>query len=234
MKYNGIQLSEDATFFTYNGKKLFGKTFKQALKFHAEGLAPVCNETGWFHINMQGQPAYEERYTRTFGYYFRRAAVVQNNAWFHIDINGKRAYNQAFAWCGNYQENVCTVRDFNGNYFHIDKHGHKIYSPKYKYAGDYKEGVAAVMLPNKRFKHIDKQGNNLNGKLFSGLGVFHKSYATAKDEKGWFHIDKQGNSLYNERYQTIEPFYNGFALVETLDNKKQLIDETGLRIKKLF
>ncbi len=59
------------------------------------------------------------------------------------------------------------------------------------------------------------------------MGIFHKSYATAKDKKGWFHIDKNGNSIYNERYLMIEPFYNGFSLIETFKNKKQIIDEKG-------
>jgi hypothetical protein len=47
-----------------------------------------------------------------------------------------------------------------------------------------------------------------------------KTFATAKDNNGWFHIDKQGNEVYKNRYLTIEPFYNGFALVTTFDNEK--------------
>ena len=111
---------------------------------------------------------------------------------------------------------------------HFKKHvSTEIYSEKYKYAGDYKDGFAVVKLENGLCKHIGKQGNNLNGKLFLDLGIFHKSYATAKDEKGWFHIDKNGNTLYNERYLLIEPFYNGFALVETFENRKLIINEKG-------
>jgi hypothetical protein len=230
MNYKEIKLSDCGTFFTKNGQKLFDKTFKEVLKFHAEGLAPVCDETGWYHINLQGEAIYKERYDRVFGYYFKKASVIKENKWFHIDTQGKRVYKNDFAWCGNYQENLCTVRDFDNNYYHIDKYGHKIYSEKYRYAGDFKDGFAVVKLENGLCKHIDKLGKDLNGKLFVDLGVFHKSYATAKDEKGWFHIDKNGNSLYNERYLLIEPFYNGFALVETFKNKKLIINETGKKI----
>jgi hypothetical protein len=230
MKYNEIKISKDETFFVYKSEKLFGKEFKQVLKFHAEELAPVCDETGWYHINLQGEAIYKERYDRIFGYYFERASVIKNGNWFHLDKQGNRIYKNNFAWSGNYQENICTVRDFNDKYFHIDDFGNEIYKPKYRYAGDFKDGFAVVKQENGLYKHIDKQGNDINEKLFVDLGVFHKSYATAKDKKGWFHIDKNGNCLYNERYSLIEPFYNGFALVETFENRKLIINETGKEI----
>ena len=234
MNYNEIEISNDETHFIYNGKKLFDKEFKQVLKFHAEGLAPVCDETGWYHINLQGEASYKQRYERVFGYYFEKATVVKNGKWFHIDKQGNRIYRHNFAWCGNFQENICTVRDFEKNYYHIDSKGSRIYSEKYKYAGDFKDGFAVVRLKTGLCKHIDKQGSNLNSKLFVDLGVFHKSFATAKDKKGWFHIDKNGDELYNDRYLAIEPFYNGFSLVETFENKRQIIDENGNVILCLF
>ena len=233
MKYNEIKISKDETHFIYDGKKLFDKNFKQVLKFHAEGLAPVCDETGWYHINMQGNVVYKERYDRAFGYYFEKATVIKNNKWFHIDIYGNKIYNKKFAWCGNFQENICTVRDFDNKYFHIDKNGNEIYPEKYRYAGDFKDGFAVVKLKNGLCKHLDKQGKALNNKLFVDLGVFHKSFATAKDKNGWFHIDRNGNGLYKERYLMIEPFYNGYALVENFKNKKLIIDETGKGIIKI-
>ena len=233
MKYNKIKISEDETHFIYNGKKLFDKDFKQVLKFHAEGLAPVCDETGWYHIDMQGNAIYKERYDRAFGYYFEKATVIKNNEWFHIDIHGNKIYNRKFAWCGNFQENICTVRDFDNKYFHIDGNGNEIYLEKYRYAGDFKDGFAVVKLENGLCKHIDKKGKALNDNFFVDLGVFHKSFATAKDKNGWFHIDKNGNELYSERYLMVEPFYNGYALVENFENKKLIIDETGKGIIKI-
>lgn len=227
MKYNEIKISEDETHFIYNGKKLFNKTFKQILKFHKEGLAPVCDETGWYHINLQGKAVYNERYDRTFGYYFERSAIIKNNKCHHVDTQGNRVYKKSFAWCGNYQEKLCTVRDFEGNYFHLNILGKRAYNENYIYAGDFKDGYAAVRLQNGLYKHIDCNDKDLNGKLFKDLGVFHKNFATARDEYGWFHIDKKGKELYTQRYLIIEPFYNGFALVEDFENRKLVIDEAG-------
>jgi len=227
MNWQEVQVSTDRTHFLYQDKPIFDKKFLEVLEFHAPGFAPVKDESGAYHIDSNGDPLYAERYTRTFGFYCNRAAVVQGKDWFHINEKGKRVYAQSFAWIGNFQENFCTVRDFENHYFHIDLYGNRIYTEKYRYAGDFKDGIACVKLENGLFTHIDTKGKFLHGKFFQDLGVFHKGFATAKDEKGWFHIDKQGNALYPERYLLLEPFYNGFALATSFDNEKFIIDEMG-------
>jgi len=227
MTYKELILSTNPTCFLYQGENIFNRTFLNALKFHVEGFAPVQDESGWFHIDMKGVDLYEERYDRSFGFYFKRAAVIQEGNWFHLDINGKRIYPEAYAWCGNYQQSVCTVRNHQKEYFHIDVQGKACYAEKYNYAGDFRDGYAVVRIANQECKHIDLSGKELNGKCFLDLGVFHKSIATAKDQAGWFHINMEGESLYSQRYGQIEPFYNGFALVESLEGEKQIIDESG-------
>ena len=121
MNYKDLEVSADETHFLYKDKIAFeGKIFAQVLKFHAEGLAAVADKEGWYHLNLTGAAAYEQRYNRTFGYYFERAAVVdfvQN--WFHIDTQGRRVYAQDYSWVGNYQQARCVVRDKNNRYFHI-------------------------------------------------------------------------------------------------------------------
>lgn len=227
-----IELSADGTTFLSNGKKLFDKKFLQALKFHSPGLAPVCDETGWYHINADGAPLYKARYDKAFGFYCNRAAVVNNQNWFHIDIKGKRISEKDFAWGGNYQQDLCTVRDFQNNYFHINSLGNRVYDENYLYAGDFKEGYACVKT-EKGWKHINKEGKGIGNHYFTDLGVFHKGVATAKDKIGWFHIDKNGGELYPQRYHSAEPFYNGFSLVEDIYGVKYVIDERGTQILKI-
>jgi len=230
MKWDEIKVSDDNTYFIYDGKSVFGKSFVEVLKFHSEGLASVKDESGYYHIDLSGKPLYKERYTRAFGFYCKRAAVVDNEDWFHITENGSRAYTNYYSWVGNYQEKLCTVRDKENNYFHIDLNGQKTYKSNYMYCGDYKDGYACVKLANGFYKHIDEVGSFLNNKEFHDLGVFHKNIAIAKDEVGWYHIDKNGNSLYKNRHLAVEPFYNGFALVTLFDNQKIVIDEKGNKI----
>ena len=232
MRINEITVCDDQTHFLYNGQQVF-KSFTQVLKFHSEGIAAVEDESGWFHIDLQGKAVYNNRYNRAFGYYFERAAVIESNKWFHINTKGERVYKTQFTWCGNYQDSICAVKDINNAYYHIDLFGNPIYKQRYNYVGDFKDKYACVRMENKKYKHIDKNGNDLNDKSFDDLGVFHKSYATAKDSKGWFHIDKLGKELYKNRYLGVEPFYNGCALVETFDEHKLIIDEQGIMIHNL-
>lgn len=227
MNWKNIKVSADNTQFLYNGEPIFNKKFIEVLKFHDPGLAPVLDESGAYHIDSKGYPVYAERYQRTFGFYCNRAAVIKNNVWFHITETGEKAYKESYKWTGNFQENICTVRDNENHYFHLDLEGKRIYSENYIYAGDFKDGFACVKNANGKYIHIDSKGRKLNEKEFFDLGIFHKNFATAKDENGWHHIDKQGNELYSERYAAIEPFYNGFALVTCFDTSKIIIDENG-------
>ncbi len=227
MNYTEIKLSKDQTHFLFEGNPVFDKVFIEALKFHSPGIAPVLDNSGAYHIDSEGNELYKDRYSRTFGYYCNRAAVFIGNQWFHIDEKGKKVYDQKFAWTGNFQENLCSVRDFENKYFHIDLNGNSIYDEKFMYVGDFKDGFACVKKSNGRFIHIDSNGKLLNSKEFIDLGVFHKGFATAKDENGWFHIDKKGLERYSERYLLVEPFYNGFAVVTKFDNSKLIINEYG-------
>lgn len=219
--------------FTHDGKTLFSKVYEEVLKFHSPGIAPVADKTGWYHIDIKGNEVYKQRYAKAFGYYFDRSSVMKNNLWFHIDTRGNRVYTENYSWTGNYQENVCSVRNLNDEYFHIDENGNKLYKSKYVYVGDFKDGYSCVRLTNGFYKHINKNGEYINNKEFFDLGVFHKNFATARDSEGWFHIDKLGNELYQERYSLIEPFYNGYAIVDTLSKQKQIINEEGTVILKM-
>lgn len=226
MNWQDIKVSADNTHFLFEGKQIFGRKFIEVLKFHSPGLAPVQDETGSYHIDTNGKQLYTDRFTRTFGFYCNRAAVVQAEKCFHITDKGERAYTHSYSWTGNFQENLCPVREGN-NFFHIDLDGNRVYADNFIYCGDFKDGIACVKTSDGLYKHIDTKGNCINNKSFLDLGIFHKNFATAKDNDGWHHIDKNGKEIYRERYSAIEPFYNGFALVTQFDNQKIIIDESG-------
>lgn len=233
MNWQDIKLSSDNKSFSYKGKPLFNRVFLDALKFHAPGLAAVQDQSGCYHIDSSGNELYGVRYTRSFGYYCNRAAVVQGSSHFHINEMGVRVYSNNYAWTGNYQENLCPVRNNENKYFHIDIHGERIYSSTFVYAGDFKDGIACVKIAGGKLRHIDTNGDFINEKEFVDLGIFHKNFATAKDDKGWHHINKFGEAIYSQRYFGIEPFYNGFAVVEDFSHQKSIVDEKGTIILKL-
>lgn len=230
MNWHEIKVSADNTHFLFDNQPIFGKYFDAILKFHAPGIAPVKDTTGAYHIDANGNPCYSNRYQRTFGYYCNRAAVNTDENWFHLNERGGKAYEEVFSWTGNYQENICSVRNMDNRYFHIDLNGSKIYSESYNYCGDFKDGYACVKQSDGLWCHININGNRLNGMDFLDLGVFHKNYATAMDNIGWFHIDKAGRELYKQRYLAVEPFYNGYALATKFDYQKVIVDEFGNEI----
>lgn len=227
MNWQNIKVSFDNTHFLFEGKQLFGKYYIQVLKYHEPGLAPVKDKSGSYHIDSFGKEFYTCRYTKTFGFYCNRAAVVENLNWFHITEKGERAYPNSFSWTGNYQEDLCTVRDSYNNYFHIDLNGNRIYIDNYLYCGDFKDGIACVKTGEEFYRHIDTKGNFINDKAYLDLGVFHKNYAIARDKNGWYHIDKSGKEIYAQRFLQVEPFYNGFALATQFNYRKLIIDEDG-------
>ena len=227
MNWQDIKVSADNTHFLFNGLPILDRLFIEVLKFHSPGLAPVKDESGSYHIDGFGNQLYADRFTRTFGFYCNRASVVQADNWFHLTEKGDRAYSQTFNWAGNYQENLCSVRNSDNKYFHINLDCNRIYSDSYIYCGDFKDGIACVKTSNCFCKHIDTKGNFINDKSFHDLGIFHKNFATAKDKNGWHHIDKNGNEIYRHRFLAVEPFYNGFALVTQFNNQKIIIDEQG-------
>ncbi|MCY4364746.1 MAG: methyltransferase [Chloroflexi bacterium] len=206
---------------------LYRARFQEVLKFHAPGLAPVQDLSAGYHITPDGQPAYQSRYLRTFGFYEDLAAVHSRTGWFHILPDGRALYPERYAWCGNFQEDRCPVRLPDGRYFHLTAQGVPAYGERYRYAGDYRDGIAVVQREDGKHTHVDRSGNLVHGRWFLDLDVFHKNRARACDAQGWHHVGMEGEPLYAERFRNVEPFYNGQARVERFDGSLLVIDESG-------
>lgn len=211
-----ITISDCGTFHLLNGKPLYRNRFHTVLKFANVGLAAVKDNTGAYHINYDGNPVYNPRFDKSYGFYCDLAAVMHNNKYFHIATNGERAYDRNFSWVGNFQESLCVVKD-GEKFYHIDKAGNPVYKERYNYVGDFKDG-AAVVYHDGLATHINSSGCYIHNRWFKQLDVFHKGYARAEDDGGWFHIDKEGKEIYLTRYKNVEPFYNDLARVETFDD----------------
>ncbi len=212
---------------------MYKTRFEEVLPFHLPGLAPAKKNAKWFHIGPDGVPVYDQRYTRAFGYYEERAAVQNGNEWYHILTDGNPAYQKRFSWCGNFQNGLCTVRDMDGSYHHILPDGKDAYPERYIYAGDFREGSAVVRLRDGMCIHIDENGISLHEQTYHDLDVFHKGFARACDERGWFHIYRGGKHVYQKRFKEIEPFYNGQALCKDFMGRIVIIDETGSEILEI-
>lgn len=229
-----ISISPCETHHLKEGKPFYTNKFLKVLKYHEPGLAPVLDRKGAYHIDLDGKPVYSPYFKRTFGFYDNLAAVESEEGWFHILPQGTPLYTQRYAWCGNFQEGCCPVRNFQGDYFHISLEGVPLYADRYAYGGDFKDGIAVVCNEKGQNTHINKEGRFVHSQWFSQLDVFHKGFARAKDEEGWGHINKQGQFIYKNRYATVEPFYNGIAHVEDFKRRIFLIDEEGKIVRIIY
>jgi len=232
--FKNIHCSDDYTYHIINNRPLYKRKFLWVLKYHPPGLAPVGDDSGAYHIKIDGSEAYSNRYIRTFGFYENLAAVMTNNGWGHIDTRGIPVYPPEFDWVGNFQEKRCTVRSMDKKYYHIYYNGKPVYKERYLYAGDFRDGIAVVRLEDGMNTHISINGDILHDKYYRDLDVYHKGYARARDDDGWLHIDLQGNQAYDERYMQVEPFYNGYALVWCYDGKIGIISEDGKWVHTVF
>lgn len=226
-------VSADGTHHVLRGRPAYQRRFAEVLKFHAPGLAPVIDASGAYHVTADGNPAYQGRHVRTFGFYEGIAAVHSTDGWQHIRPDGTPLYRERHEWCGNFQEGRCPVRNADGRYFHIRADGAPAYERHYRYAGDFRDGYAVVQNDAGEHTHIDMDGILLHGKWFRDLDVFHKGYARAADAGGWHHVDMAGRPLYERRFRMAEPFYNGQARVEGHDGSLSIIDEQGNEIVRL-
>ena len=212
---------------------MYEARFDEVLSFHAPGLAPVRRGAQAWHIRIDGSPAYNARFERTFGFYEGLAAVTASDASHHIHPDGTELYATRFSWCGNFQGGRCAVRELGGAYLHITAEGSPAYGPRWRYAGDFRDGVGVVQSNEGRSTHIDPQGALSHGVWFLDLDVFHKGCARARDDDGWTHIDHAGQPLYTQRFAAVEPFYNGQARVERFDGGLEIIDETGQPVQEI-
>ena len=231
--WRDYRISADGTHHVYGGEPAYAARFLDVLKFHSPGFAPVLDDSGAYHINVDGLPAYVSRHVRTFGFYEDRAAAHSVDGWFHILPDGQPHYSERYAWCGNFQGGRCAVRLPGGSYLHIDEGGAPAYPERYRYAGDFKDGFAVVQRNDGRHSHIDPSGTLLHGQWCLDLDVFHKNYARARDDGGWHHVDQGGRPLYQARFKAVEPFYNGQARVEGFDGSLSVIGESGERLVEL-
>lgn len=233
MTWRDLLPSDDETHHVRDGVAAYDARFDAVMKFHAPGLAPVSRGGEAWHIGTTGKAAYARRFQRSFGFYEGVAAVESFDGWHHITPDGRDLYPERYAWCGNFQERRCAVRDRVGRYIHLSPRGEPCSARTWRYAGDFRDGVAVVQGDDGRSTHVRYDGTILHGRWFEDLDVFHKGMARARDARGWTHVDRDGRPAYAARFAMVEPFYNGQARVERFDGALLVIAPTGATIVEL-
>ena len=228
------RIAPDRTHHVCDDIPLYNQRFDDVLNFQKPGLAAVARSGLAWHINVDGTSAYQRRFERTFGFYENIAAVMNSGDWHHIQIDGTDVYDTRYDWCGNFQDQRCTVRTKEKKqYFHIRPDGSPAYRERWRYAGDFRDGMAVIHNFDGYSTHIDRCGREIHGVYFLDLDVYHKGFARSRDCDGWMHIDLAGKPLYERRFAAVEPYYNGQARVENHFGQIEVIDESGNSLVEL-
>ncbi len=211
-------VNESGTGYLVDGRPWPGKTFQVAMSFHwPECVAAVKDETGAYHLTLDGSARNAQRYLDAAGFYEGLAAVRDERGWFHIRLDGTPVHNRRCRWSGNFQGGRCVVQDTAG-FFHIDRQGLDAYPDRFRYVGDFRDGIAVAYAAAGAL-HIRTDGRPLNGITYLDAAPFHKGYAVVSDRRGFFHVDRSGKQIYSLRFSSAEPFYNGVALCRGLDGR---------------
>lgn len=222
------------------GNAVYEKKFVNVLNFHQpENLAAVLDhEHLSYHIDIDGKPAYQKRFKRTFGFYCGRAGVVnEKNQHYHILKDGFEAYKERWEWCGNFSNVFCTssdsrcpVMDSSKQYFHIDELG-KTRSGPHAYCGDFKYNVAIAWGFDGYPRLINVNGDDVNLMLDKNEKIIdlllpHKGVVAVKTQRGWsfYQNDRKISKVF---FRNVEMFYNGRAFVQLLSGEYAIVNENG-------
>jgi len=179
--HNGIapvELDNKAFFINLHNKKLFDRVFFKAYGFY-EQLSAVKDIGGWFHIDINGNDIYQERYSWV-GNFGEDKCVVKdfNNNYFHIYSNGKKVYTQHYKYTGDFKYGIAVCINKDGKSTHIDNKGNILHGKYFDELNIFHKGYA-IAKDSKGYVHINKKGNELYSKRYKKIEDFYNGYALA-------------------------------------------------------
>ena len=179
--HNGIapvEFDNKAFFIDLHNKKPFDRVFLKAYGFY-EQLSAVKDIDGWFHIDINGNDIYQERYSWV-GNFGEDKCVVKdfNNNYFHIYSNGKKVYTQHYKYTGDFKYGIAVCINKDGKSTHIDNKGKILHGKYFDELNIFHKGYA-IAKDSKGYVHINKKGNELYSKRYKKIEDFYNGYALA-------------------------------------------------------
>ena len=122
------------------------------------GCLKTLFEKNYFHIDLQGNRIYSEKYKYAGDFKDGFACVKKQNGYFvHINSNGKLLNNKEFIDLSVFHKGFATAKDFNG-WFHIDLQGSELYKERYLFAEPFYNGFALMTNFNGNKLIINEKG----------------------------------------------------------------------------
>ena len=212
-----------------------------------EGLSTFKRDGRWGYVDTTGKPVITNTYS--YAYTFRNglARVMEGSSYMFIDRSGKKVI-----CCYSFLDNFFSGWAIAGNkqrygdyyeYNYINQRGDSLLPRNHPYTDIYPfSNGYAILLEKKNSRRsytvIDSAGKK------NWLGDFGDVFVFGNDNQlipvsnydykistyRWGYVDLMGRERIPMKYNKAENFRNGYALVETGNGMKGLIDTTGRMI----
>lgn len=116
--------------------------------------------------------------------------------------------------------------EHNGKYGFIDSLGTTVIEPVFLSIGEFSEGLAPARK-NGQYGYINQQGDFSIQPEFDFATVFSSGLALVYKNGAPFYIDHSGKQPFKTDYALLGPFVNDRAIVQTVSNKRGMIDVNG-------
>lgn len=191
------------------------------LKAHGfyENLSAVSSLSGCYHIGIDFEPIYDEKYDWVGNFQEGLCTVRDKNGrYFHIDRKGNKIYKKSYRYAGDFKYGIASVYLESGEVCHINTKGERINEKTYLELDVFHKGFARARDKYGYF-HINEEGKPAYNARFEWVEPFYNGQALVCIGRGEVHvIDEKGNTCSQIRDESnkVVRDLNRFHLMDML------------------
>jgi hypothetical protein len=188
------------------GEANYTNRYERTFGFYC-GLAAAKVAQDYFHISIDGLPAYIQRYAFVGNYQSDVAVVCDHDGYYlHIDKHGLPLYEAKWGYCGDFREGIAVVQGKNGSHSHIDSSGLFLHDKWFADLDVFHKGFARAK-DNEGWHHIDKAGSSIYSQRYTSVEPFYNGCSRVETFDGsLLVIDEDGNVLRTLRSAQVDDF----------------------------
>ena len=191
-----VNMGADWFFILPNGKRAFEHSFDRAFGFYC-GHAAVVDDQTWYHIQPNGLPSYDSRWSWC-GNFQQHLCVVRDEkgGYHHINSFGELIRGGPHSYAGDFREGFAVIRGMDGLCRHITREGHYLHNSTFLDLDVFHKGFARAR-DSEGWHHIDTDGFDVSGGVrYSEIEPFYNGQALARGNTGeYVVIDENGSAL---------------------------------------
>ena len=124
--YKHITVSACDTYNQLAGRAITDKTYHWVMKFHFPGFAPVADDSGSYHIDINGCRINNVYYLFLDVFHKGFARAQDDQGCFHINRQGISVYKDRYKYVEPYYNGIAFVQTFDQQFVRINEKGEVI------------------------------------------------------------------------------------------------------------